>query len=380
MIINKIVILGGAFNEIKNFRLSLISQMVLDGFDVYVLSLDYTEADKSLIRSVGANPVSYPGKRGGLNPFREFLNFIKLIRIINRISPDFLFSYFTKQVILAGILVHFLPVKVTIGLIEGLGYGFGHEFGSTADRAKRFLIKNLQIALYNISLYKHSRVLFLNADDPVDLYRCQIFKPNNFEVIGPIGVNLAQLSPLQFPSFNEIRFIFVGRLLIEKGIIQFIKAAELIKSRHANVKFTVLGGIDSENPNCIYRKELDAAIGNGLIVYPGHVHDPWEWISNSHVFVLPSFYREGFPRSIQEAMALGRPVITTMSVGCRESVTDGFDGLLATPRSSESLAEKMLYFINTPELIKIFGANARMSAEERFDEDKFNRRVLDFFH
>jgi len=375
----KILILGGAFNEVKNFRIGIISQMVLDGFDVYVLSLDYTEDDRLLIKSVGAVPVSYTGRRGGLNPFRELSNFLKLIKTVRSISPDYLFSYFTKQVIMAGIITRLYPVKVSVGLIEGLGYGFGLNIGSLSLRLHRILLKIIQITLYNISLHAHSRVLFLNSDDPLDLSKFLLFRAKNFEVLGPIGVDLVRLVPKPFPDFGTIRFIFVGRLLVEKGIVQYIEAAGLIKRRFPNVVFTVVGGIDYDNPNCISRNQLNSAISNGLIEHYGHVHDPWNWISNSHVFVLPSYYREGFPRSTQEAMALGRPVITTMSVGCRESVIDGFDGFLVEPLSSEKLAEKMAFFIDNPCFIELFGANARRSAESRFNEIIFNSKLLKLF-
>jgi glycosyltransferase involved in cell wall biosynthesis len=376
----KILVLGGAFNEVRNFRMSMITQLVDSNFAVYVFALDYTEDDKFLIKSIGAIPVSYPGKRGGLNPFREIYNIFKLFIAIKKISPDFIFSYFTKQVIIAGLIARLIPVKASIGLIEGLGYGFGDNFGMLSARLKRFAVKIIQISLYNLSLRSHSKVLFLNGDDPVDLARYLMFKPNNFEIVGPIGVNLAMLKPLPLPSFDIFRFIFVGRLIYEKGILQFIEAAALVKGKYPNTEFVVLGGLDSDNPDCIDRKVLDDAVDSKVIVYPGHVRDPQKWISDSHVFVLPSYYREGFPRSSQEAMALGRTVISTTTVGCRESVIDGFDGYLVPPRSVSSLVDKITYFIENPNVIQAFGGNARSSAETRFDEIIFNGKVIRYFN
>lgn len=149
-------------------------------------------------------------------------------------------------------------------------------------------------------------------------------------------------------------------------------AARLIKQRFPSAEFVVLGGLDPDNPSALTKKQLDEVIKEDLIIYPGHVSNVNEWIANSHVFVLPSFYREGIPRSTQEAMAIGRAVITTDVPGCRETVVDGVNGFLVPPWNAEVLADKMLYFIENAEAIKRMGDESYRMAVEQYDVQKIN--------
>ncbi|GIC05823.1 glycosyl transferase family 1 [Vibrio cholerae] len=220
------------------------------------------------------------------------------------------------------------------------------------------------------------KVLFLNPDDPDDLAKKSLVNREKFQVLGPIGLDLDAYPYKQITTFESIRFIFIARLLAEKGIFEYLQAARLVKKSYPNAEFIVLGGLDPDNPAALSSAQLDEVIEEGIITYPGHVTNVSEWIANAHVFVLPSF-REGVPRSTQEAMAIGRAVITTDVPGCRETVIDGVNGFVVPPFNSALLAEKMLYLIEHPEEIQRMGDESYRVATERFDVHKINPVLAD---
>ena len=172
-----------------------------------------------------------------------------------------------------------------------------------------------------------------------------------------------------------LKFLFIGRLLKEKGIHEFVQAAKLVKKVYPESQFTVLGAIDHHNLGALQQTELDTLISSNIIQYPGHVSNIKDWIADNHVFVLPS-YREGVPRSTQEAMAIGRAVITTDVPGCRDTVIDGVNGFLVPKWNPEALAEKMIYFIENPEQTQVMGAESYKIAVEKFDAEKVNQRLV----
>jgi Glycosyltransferase len=178
------------------------------------------------------------------------------------------------------------------------------------------------------------------------------------------------------PVTRPVTFLLAARLLREKGIVEYAEAARLVRSRHADARFILLGGLDT-NPGGLRRDEIDAWVSEGVLEWPGHVPDVRPWLARASVYVLPSYYREGVPRSTQEAMAMARPVITTDAPGCRETVIDGRNGFLVPPRDPMSLAEAMERFVLDPELIVSMGEESRRIAEERFDVKRINRRMME---
>lgn len=220
------------------------------------------------------------------------------------------------------------------------------------------------------------KVIFLNPDDPIDLLKSHHIVVKNVEILGGIGLNLKDYPyrPVNFES--RIRFLFIARLIREKGIFDFVEAAKLVKKIYPNVIFTVLGGIDEHAHGAMTKFQLDELVQSNIIEYPGQVNNVSEWIANSHVFVLPSYYREGVPRSTQEAMAVGRAIITTDVPGCRETVIDGKNGFIVPKWNPQALAAKMIYFIENPEQIQVMGEESYKIAQEKFDARKVNERLL----
>jgi glycosyltransferase involved in cell wall biosynthesis len=218
----------------------------------------------------------------------------------------------------------------------------------------------------------------LNKDDCFDISKVLFFKlkRKKIHILGGIGVCL-NMFRFKKPVVNQVRFIFIGRLLKEKGIFEFLDSAKKLKAKYKDkVKFIVLGGLDKDNPGSVSKDVLTKYMDDGIVEYPGLVENVKEWIEDSSIFVLPS-YREGFPRSTQEAMAIGRAVITTDTPGCRDTVVEGQNGFLVEPNNVMALIEKMEFFIENPEQIEKMGKKSREIAENDFNIDLKDRQLID---
>lgn len=370
----KIVLIGTAASSVLGFRANLIKALLAQEYNVYAFVSEYTQAELDKIENLGAIPVTYDLKRGGLNPLEDIKVTYKLSQKIKQIAPDLVFSYFSKPVIFGTLAARIAKVPKVIGMLEGLGYTFTDQPERLSKKTK--VIKSLQVLLYKVALPQLDKLIFLNPDDPTDLLHKYKIKMKRVEVLGGIGLDLEDYTYQPVLNFERpINFIFVGRLLKEKGIYDFIAAAQIVKENYPQAKFTVLGAIDASNLGALKKVELDKLISLQIVNYPGQVDNVKKWIVDSDVFVLPS-YREGVPLSTQEAMAIGRAVITTDVPGCRETVIDGVNGFLVDKWNPQALAEKMTYFIENPEQVGIMGYESRKMAQKKFDATEVNKRLL----
>ena len=370
----KVIIIGTVASSFLGFRADLIKTLLAKSHTVYAFTSEYTEEELSKIAGLGAIPITYELNRGGMNPLADAKATYALTKKIKEIAPDLVFSYFSKPVIFGTLAAKLAKVPRVIGMLEGLGYAFTEQPEGLSKKAK--LIKSIQILLYKIALPQLDKIIFLNPDDPKDLLESHNIKVKQVDILGGIGLDLDEYNyqPIQTTDL-PINFLFIGRILKEKGIHDFIAAAKIVKQSYPDVQFTVLGAIDSSNPGALQQSELDRLVSLNIINYPGQVDDVQKWIADSHVFVLPS-YREGVPRSTQEAMAIGRAVITTDVPGCRETVVDGINGFLVEKWNPQALAEKMTYFIENPEQVGIMGYESRKMAQKKFDATEVNKRLL----
>ena len=370
----KIILIGTVASSFYGFRADLIRTLLKKGHQVYAFTSEYTAEDLKKIEKLGATPITYTLNRGGLNPLADIVATYRLSKKIKTINPDLVFSYFSKPVIFGTLAAKLAKVPRVIGMLEGLGYTFTEQPEGLSKKTQ--LIKKIQVFLYKIALPHLHQLIFLNPDDPKDLLEKYAINVKNLEVLGGIGLNLQDYSYQPLRNIHlPLKFLFIGRLLKEKGIHEFVQAAKLVKKTYPDTEFTVLGAIDHHNLGALQQTELDTLISSNIIQYPGHVSNIKDWIADSHVFVLPS-YREGVPRSTQEAMATGRAIITTDVPGCRETVVDGLNGFLVPKWNPEALAEKMIYFIEHPEQVRLMGAKSYKIAVEKFDADKVNQRLV----
>lgn len=368
----KVALIGTTAGCVIGFRADMIRTLVQQGHEVYAFALDFDDESNQFVRNLGATPVIYRLSRAGLNPLSDIINTYKLSRQLRHIAPDIVFTYFSKPVIFGTIAAFFAGVKRRVGMLEGLGYVFTEQ--PHGIRLKTAIIRRIQVLLYKISFPLLERIIFLNSDDPVDLLQKHKISVKQYSIIGPIGLDLSSY-PYSGLSINPVSFLFIGRLLAEKGIHEYLAAARIVKVKYPESIFIVLGGVDKDNPGGLSVDELNNLHDTGLIIHPGHVSNVQDWIKRSSVFVLPS-YREGFPRSTQEAMSMGRPVITTDVPGCRETVIDGVNGFVIPPWNAEKLAEKMIFFIENPEKITSMGQASFEIAQSHFDAKKINAKLL----
>jgi glycosyltransferase involved in cell wall biosynthesis len=372
--IKTIVMIGTTAACFYGFRAELIKNLNLKNITVYAFTTDNDALELEKISELGAIPISYQLNRGGLNPLADMLATYKLAQQIKQLKPDLVFSYFAKPVIFGTLAAKIAKVPKIIGMLEGLGYTFTDQPNGLSSKTK--LIRAIQVFLYKLALPKLDQLILLNHDDKTDLLINNDIEVKETYILGGIGLDLNQYKYSPAKKTLPIQFLFIGRLLKEKGIHDFIAAAQIVKEKFPQTTFTVLGGIDEANLGALTQGELTQYIDQNVIDYPGHVENIAEWIKQSHVFVLPS-YREGVPRSTQEAMAIGRPVITTDVPGCRDTVIDGVNGFLVPKWNPQALAEKMIYFIEHPEQVRMMGDQSHKIAIEKFDAEKVNQRLLE---
>lgn len=370
----KIALIGTSASCVYGFRADLIKALVSAGHEVYAFALDYNAHSREQVQKLGAITIDYRFSRAGLNPFSDISNTFKLAKILKEIRPNLVFSYFAKPVIFGTFAAVLAGVKRRVGMLEGLGYVFTDTPSGVGFKLR--LLRQVQALLYRLSFPFLERIIFLNPDDPVDLVEKYSIKVKKVDVLGAIGLNLQDYPYSPAPSKSPISFLFIGRLLAEKGVNEYVAAARLVKKRYPQTRFVMLGGLDEENPGGLSAATLKRLVEDGLVIHPGHVSNVVNWITESDVFVLPSYYREGVPRSTQEAMAVGRAVITTDVPGCRETVIDGVNGFLVPPWSAQKLAEKMIFLIEHPEYLEKMGQESYRIAQEKFDAQEVNQRLL----
>jgi glycosyltransferase involved in cell wall biosynthesis len=339
---------------------------------VYALAPDFTEKTRKQLIAMGAEPIDCDFVRTGMNPVRDGFDALKLALVLRRLRPDVTFGYFIKPVIFGTMAAWLARVPHRVAMIEGLGYVFTDN--GEVRSFKRRLLRTAVSWLYRLALSRSHRVIFLNKDDTAEFVNGGLVDSAKVFCLGGIGINLDEWSVTP-PCTKPITFLLAARLLREKGIVQYADAARLVKAQYPDVRFILLGGLDT-NPGGLQQGDVQAWVDDGLLEWPGHV-PVQPWLEQTSVYVLPSYYREGVPRSTQEAMAMGRAVITTDSTGCRETVDDGVNGFLVSVRNVEALSAAMLRFVEHPDLIASMGTESRRLAKERFDVHVINANLLE---
>jgi glycosyltransferase involved in cell wall biosynthesis len=366
----RIIVFSNQAFSLVNFRGSLIRQLVESKHQVFALAPDFTPAIRNQLTLWGAHAEQISLNRTGLYPLRDIYDLFLLTAKFKQLQADIVLCYTVKPVIYGNLAAWLARIRVRIVMIEGLGYVFTPS-GCHPGLGRRLLIQIVRF-LYWTSLSVAQSVIFLNKDDAREFVADRLVRSNKVKILGGIGVDLKEWSFIP-PFKSPTSFAMVARLLREKGIIEFVAAARLVKSLYPSVKFVLLGGLD-DNPGSLDREEIEGWVAEGLIEWPGHV-DVKAWLALASVFVLPS-YREGVPRSTQEAMAIGRAVITTDVPGCRDTVVEGVNGFLVPPRDELALANAMLNFVENPSLVESMGLESRRLAEERFDVVKADARLM----
>lgn len=365
----RILIIASSAGSIVWFRGDFIKCLIENGYEVFTASPDYTKEDYEKLCAMGAIPVEFMLQRTGLDPFKDFKSIMQLKSIIKENQIDLVFPYTVKPVIYGSMAANMCKVPV-VSLITGLGYAFSR----LSTKAK--ILQNINETLYKLSIRKNKIVVFQNKDDyQLLLDRKVISKQQRVAFVSGSGVNLNQFSFKEKNVTGNVSFLLVARLIKEKGIALYMEAAKLLKATYPAAVFHLVGPTET-SPSAISEVEIKQFHDEGIIVFHGPQTNIVEHFHKRDIFVLPSYYREGLPRTTLEACACGNPIITTDSVGCREAVREGVNGFLIEPQNLEALVKAMEYFITNPNIIKEMGINSRKYAEERFDVNIINNDLV----
>ncbi|MDF1678189.1 MAG: glycosyltransferase family 4 protein [Legionellaceae bacterium] len=364
----KVCILASYAPSILNFRKELILELVKT-CDVYIYVPLADDTIKEKIEALGVVACRHaPLSTGSLDPLGNIKYLYALFRQFRKIQPDVVLSYTVQPVIWGSFAAKLAGAKHITSMITGLGYAF-----TDLTSLKRKVIHHIICVLYKNAISCNHAVLFQNKDDKALFAEKGLISKTQSSIVNGSGVNLSHFYHVtSFPK--KMTFLMIGRLLRDKGIYEYVAAAKKIKSEYRDVEFHLVGWID-HNPSSITTDELERWCAEGIINFLGRQEDVRDSLASASVFVLPS-YREGTPRSVLEAMSMGRPIITTDAPGCRETVVDGKNGYLVPVRSVEQLAMYMKQFIDNPSLVQALGEQSRLLAQSKYDVHIVNRTIL----
>lgn len=338
-------------------RIRLLEAIIAEGWDLITLAADDENAHK-IRKDLSIPFIPLPMKSDSTSIFQDVLLFFKYLQLYKKYKPHVVLHINNKPNIYGTLAANLLRIP-SISNITGLGI--------VAEKSG--VMKKLVYLLYRTAFYpKTVRVFFQNKEDQKFFVQNRLVDQKKTQVIPGSGVNTEQFTPKTKRTKNKsTMFLFNGRLLISKGVCDFIGAARRVKSLYSNTFFTIIGENDLNNPVFIPKKDLDQAISEGIITYAGRVDNVQPYLANADCVVLPSRYREGVPRALLEAAAMGKPLIVADSVGTREPVIDGTNGYIVPPADPEALAKAMIKFITLPTKEKSrMGQESRKIAVERF--------------
>ena len=364
--IKTIAVVSNTSWNLWNFRLSLMNALREKGFEVIAIA-PYDEYSLK-IKQAGFvyHEVNING--GGINPLEEIKSIYNFSKAFQLHKVDLVFS-FTHKANLYSIFAGVFSNIPCLPNISGLGRAF----------IKKNWLSLVVRSLYKITLSRAPKVFFQNLDDRNVFQQLALLKNDQAVLVPGSGIDLNKFaSKHYFPrSIESTQFILIGRMLWDKGVGEFVEAAKIVKQTYPNTKFILIGPSDYDNASAIALATLKDWEAKGIIEYLGQLSNVTPQIEVSDVVVLPS-YREGLPRSLLEACAIGRPLIATNVPGCKDLVIDGITGFLCKPKDAEDLAKSMICFLNlNVEEKQEMGLNARKLAEEKFDHNIVINKYLE---
>ena len=340
-----------------NFRLNLMLALQAAGHTVVAVAPDDAYAQR--IRDAGVLFEAVPISGGGTHPLRELQSVLRLGAVFRQHRVGLVLSYTPKGNLYSALAC--TPQRIAfVPNVSGLGRAF----------IRKSLVTQVAKTLYRLTFGRAHRVFFQNLDDMAVFVSAKPVRPDKAERLPGSGVDLGRFepAPLVARAAEAPAFLLVARMLWDKGVGEYVQAARQVRALHPGACFQLLGFLDVDNPSAISRPQMDAWVAEGVVTYLGRTDDVRQFLTQADCVVLPS-YREGVPRTLLEAAAMARPVVTTDAPGCRDTVVDGDTGFLCRPADAQDLASKLLRFIDmTPEARQAMGQRGRAFVEQHFDE------------
>lgn len=363
----RVLIIASLASSLLRFRGDLIAELRALGHEVLTCAPPADPATAAGLHRAGVGSITVRLQRTSLNPLNDLRYLCDLHNAIVSSKPEILLAYTPKPVIYSGIACRSLRVVRHFPLISGLGYGFGRE--GLLQRSLTPVVRRL----YRHALSRSECVIFQNPDDRKLFISQRIVASDRTALVNGSGVDLERFAVQPLPSVPS--FLLMARLIPEKGIREYVAAARALRRQLPGARFLLAGWLEPRR-GAISAEELDAWRREGVVEYLGALDDVRAAIAAAGIYVLPSYYGEGIPRSVLEALAMGRAIVTTHMPGCRETVTDGENGYLVRPRDSQMLADAMLRLAANPRLVEQMGAASRRLAEEKFAVRRVNAQML----
>ena len=355
----KVVLAINAAWNIANFRGGLVRGLQAEGWDVVAMAPRDTHVHR--VEALGCRFVELPMSGSGTNPIHDLRLYRRFKAALAAERPAAFLGYTIKPNIWGSLAAHALGIPV-INNVAGLGTAF----------VRRSWLTVVARVLYRRAFWQSRCVVFQNEEDRAYFIESGLVERTHTVRVPGSGVDLTAFAPQPLPSQGPgqpTRYLFIGRLLRDKGVAELAAASRVLRAQGLDIDVALLGFVDADNPSAISRREIDAWQAEGVIRYLGSADDVRPHIAAAHCIVLPSFYREGVPRTLLEAAAMARPLITTDSVGCRDAVDDGINGYLVRPRDTDHLAAQMQRFAGLDSEKRQAMADAsRRKVERVFDE------------
>lgn len=362
----KILILSSHTKSLFWFRMEMMEAFQKLGHKVIAAAQENTLFWEKIFLEKGIEYRHIFVRRNSINPIFDIRTLLELNQLIKEVKPDIIFVYQSKTIIYGSLAAAFNNIKEFYPLVAGLGSVFRGE-----GIRNKILSKIIAIQ-YKWSFKMSRKVIFQNKDDSELMVQKKILHKSQVEIINGSGVNLEKFKPTPLPK--NPAFLFIGRLIKDKGIMEYLHACKILKSKYDHVRCLLVGPFDT-NPSALKPYELFEFINCGVIEYFGEQDDVRPYIEMCSTFVLPS-YHEGTPKTVLEAMAMGRPIITSNVPGCRETVIEEINGYLIEPKNIDLLVNKMEFLILNPEINCRMGIKSLEMANERFDVHKVNAQII----
>ena len=398
----KILVASSGASSLNGFRLPLIKHWRAQGHEVIATACENSTATAKDLEAVDVKFVPIPVGRASLNPFADVSLVLRMAKLMRKERIDVAFLFQQKAVIYGGLAAKLAGIRKTFAMVTGLGYAFTPRPG-----LKYKIVNAVASSLYRVATKCFDGMIFQNPDD-MDFVRGTFLKHSRMPLkrVYGSGIDLEQFA--YEAKSDSGTFLFIGRLVTDKGIREYIRAGEILAKKMAKAELRILGGIDV-NPSAITAEQLRAWEQGGACRYLGKTRDVRPLIRAASVFVLPS-YREGTPRSALEAMAIGRPVIVANTPGCREvvffenvcrrldsasgkfvdlplpvnsrehegEILMGDNGFLVPAKNAEALAVVMQFYLENPAFVSAHGRESRRLAEKYYDVNDVNRQITEF--